>query len=210
MSMEIEDLRGAWRRQGEEGAAADSSAELRRVRERAEELSKTVARRDRLETLVAVALLPVFAWLAFRTSLPVSKAGAAIIAVACVLIPLRLRWARGSSPDPTLPTTDFLRRERERVQTQARLLRSVLYWYLAPLGIGVVLFVGGSPVAVAWKVAYAVIVTAFFGWVLHLNHRAVATELEPRLRELDLILASLEHHQGQPHPAGRSAGGTGS
>jgi hypothetical protein len=74
--------------------------------------------------------------------------------------------------------------------------------WTAPLGVGVVLFFGGSPVAVVWKVAYAVIVTVFFGWLLHLNRRAVATELEPRLRELDGLLASLEHQQVDPHAAG--------
>lgn len=196
--MELEDLRSAWVRQGEAGAAADSSAELRRVRERARELTTTVARRDRLETLVALALLPLFAWVAYRTSRPVSRVGAAILVLACALIPLRLRWARGATPDPTLPTAEFLRRERERVQAQVRLLGSVLFWYLAPLGLGVVLLVGGSPGSAGWKIAYAVFVTAFFGWLLHLNRRAVATELEPRLQELDRMLAALRNDREEP------------
>jgi hypothetical protein len=62
----------------------------------------------------------------------------------------------------------------------------------------VVLLVGGSPGSAAWKIAYAVFATAFFAWLLHLNRRAVATELQPRLQEMDRMLATLRNDREEP------------
>jgi Flp pilus assembly protein TadB len=77
--------------------------EVAAVRERAAELDQAVRRRDRIETALALALLPIFAWVAWATPHPASAAGAVIVALACVVIPIRLRLARRRRPDPGLP-----------------------------------------------------------------------------------------------------------
>jgi hypothetical protein len=141
---------------------------------------------------VALALLPIFAWVAWATPHPVSAVGAAIVALACVVIPVRLRLARRHRPDPGLALAQSLRAELDRIRTQERLLGSVAWWYLAPLGAGVILFMAGAPVAPLFKVGYAAVVVAFFGWHLRLNLQAVRSDLRPVARELESWLAGLD------------------
>ena len=182
---EIDDLKDAWRRRLAEGGE-EPSRELARVRERARALEAVVRRRDWLESGVALAVLPVFTYFALRAGDAVTRVGSAVLALSCVLIPLRLRAARRRPPDPSLPVATFLRLQLDLVVSQRRLLLTVPLWYLAPLGVGVVLFfAGGSPSP--WLTgAYVVIVAVFFHRLYRLNRDAVTSELEPRERELRL------------------------
>ncbi|MGH7445333.1 MAG: hypothetical protein ACREKM_10670 [Longimicrobiales bacterium] len=188
--MEFDEMVEAWRRQPT--PATDPAQELRAVRARAADLARTVRRRDWIETGIALVLLPLFAWQAARGPTLLASIGAAIIAVACILIPLRLRHARGRSPDPTLPVLDALRAELQRVRAQERLLGTVAWWYFGPLGIGVILFVGGSSASAAFRIGYAVVVVLLYGGLLHLNLRAVRDIYGPLARELETWIADIE------------------
>jgi hypothetical protein len=190
--MSLDHLRETWRREALSPPGRRPAEELAAVTERAAELDRAVRRRDRIETVVALVLLPIFAWVAVATPHPVSAVGAAIVALACALIPVRLRLARRRRPDPGLPLAQSLRAELDRIRAQERLLGSVAWWYLAPLGAGVILFMAGAPVAPLFKVGYAALVVAFFGWLLHLNLRAVRRDLQPVARDLESWLAGLD------------------
>lgn len=188
--MDFEQLGETWRKGT--GAAGESPDQaLQRVRQRSEELRRVVRRRDRLEIAVALVMLPLFGWLAVAGSNPVSRIGAAIVAIACLVIPFRLRAARRAESDPGQPLLLQLRQELASVQAQDRLLSSVAWWYLLPLGVGVILFVGGSASRLMGA-GYAVIVIAFYYWLYRLNQRAVRTELVPRARELQGWISHLE------------------
>ena len=184
--MTLDDLQRAWDRRGAPAAVADAPPELAAVRARAGELDAVVRRRDRRETLVALALLPVFSYFALQADGLVVRLGSLILALSCLIIPLRLRAARHKPPDPGLPLATFLRLELELVLQQRRLLLTVPLWYLGPLGVGVILFFAGSGASRGLTVLYAAVVIVFFGWLYRLNRTAVAEELEPRERELRL------------------------
>ena len=190
--MSLDQLRETWHREALSPPVRKAAEEVKAVRERAAELDRAVRRRDRIETAVALALLPIFGWVAWATPHPVSAVGSVILALACVVIPVRLRMARRRRPDPGLPLAQSLRAELGRIRAQDRLLGSVAWWYLAPLGAGVILFMAGAPVAPLFKVGYAAVVLAFFGWLLHLNLRAVRRDLRPVARELESWLADLD------------------
>jgi hypothetical protein len=185
--VKFEDLGRTWQ-QREAGAPlpTEPDRQLAAVRESARALERTVRRRDLLETLVALLLLPVFAYFAVRSGNPISRLGAAIIAVSCVAIPLILRRARRRAPDLGLPVGDFLRLELAFVARQRRLLLTVPLWYLTPLGLGAVLFFAGASPSHWLTAAYAAGVVIFSAVVWWLNRRAVTVELEPRERELHL------------------------
>jgi hypothetical protein len=134
--MSLDQLRETWLREAHSPPGRKPAEELAAVTERAAELDRAVRRRDRIETVVALALLPIFGWVAWATPHPVSAVGAATVALACVVIPVRLRMARRRRPDPGLPLEQSLRAELDRIRAQERLLGSVAWWYLAPLGAG--------------------------------------------------------------------------
>lgn len=189
--MSFDRLGEVWRHHAGPGPVQNPDEEVAAVRARAAELEALVRRRDRIETAVALVLLPIFGWVTFVTPHPVSAVGSAILALACVLIPIRLRLAR-REPEKAQPLKDSLRAELGRIRAQERLLGSVAWWYLVPLASGVILFVGGSPVPLPFKVGYALAVVALFGWLLHLNLRAVRRDLRPVARALEGWLAGID------------------
>lgn len=187
--MEFEDLPTLWRaRKGAPDAPAPSDV-LAQIVERSGRLDALVRRRDRLETAVALAIAPFFALVVVLGTHTVGRLGAAILTLSCLGIPLRLararRGFRGARRDR--PLTTFLREERERVMAQVHLLRSVLWWYLLPLGVGVIMLFSGTRSLKATTI-YAGVVAAVYWGIYRLNQRAVATELEPRLAEIDEML----------------------
>jgi hypothetical protein len=191
--MEFEQLGESWK-QWPGGAPVSPVEALQQVQQRVGQLRRVVRLRDRLEIGIALVMLPLFGWLAVVGRTDVSRIGAAIIAIACLLIPIRLRAARHAEPDPAQPLLPRLRQELAQVEAQDRLLSSVLWWYLAPLGIGVVLFVGGS-VALKWGMTYAAVVVILYAWIYRLNQRAVRTQLVPRARELQSWITHFEQER---------------
>jgi hypothetical protein len=194
----LERLRTAWDRRLPPTLPPDDAVrELERVRARAREFEAAVTRRDRIEAFCALLLLPIFAWFAVHAAHPLSRLGSVVLVVACLLIPLRLRLARGRSPDPSLPVASFLRLQLRLATSQRRLLLTVALWYLLPLGVGVVLFVAGA-VPWWWAAAYAALVVAFFAYLYRLNRAVVRVEVEPRERELRLWIELLEEPPEEP------------
>ena len=197
--MSLDDLQNAWERRGNREDTANGERELHRVKERARELDAVVRRRDRLETAVALALLPIFSYFALAADGFLVRLGAVILAVACLAIPLRLWAARRPPPDPGLPVASYLRLELDLVLQQRRLLLTVPLWYLGPLGLGVVLFFAGTGAAPWLTVLYATVVVVFFGWLYRLNRAAVTEQLEPRERELRLWIQVTDEAGGERH-----------
>ena len=194
----MDNLKRAWRQIPPATPPRDPRQALASVRERARQLDATVRRRDRVETLTALALLPVFAYFALQAEAPLVRLGAAVVAAACILIPVRLRGARHAAPDAGLPVAAFLRRELEVVESQRRLLLTVPVWYLGPLGVGVILFFAGAVASIWWTLLYTTIVIATFGWLYRLNRRAVTSELDPRADELRTWISSVDQDRQFP------------
>lgn len=190
--IEFDRLGNVWQQQAGDGPARGPAGDLEAARARAERLERMVRRRDMVETVTALLLAVVFAWLAFTTSGTLSRVGAVIVAAAGVFIPIRLWTARRGEPDRSLPIRDAAARELTRIRAQQRLLGTVAWWYLAPLGLGVILFMAGAPVPLVVKVVYAAAVTALCAWILRLNLRAVRRELQPIARDLEAWLASVD------------------
>ena len=188
--MDFNQLSEAWRRLPPLSQESPTET-LQLVQRRARELRQVVRMRDRIETGVALLMLPLFGWLAVVVRHDLSRVGAVIIAVACALIPLRLLAARKDAADPGQTMVAQLRAELLQVEAQDRLLSTVLWWYLAPLGVGAILFVGGA-VSPLLAVLYGLVVVTFYGWLLYLNRRAARTELHPRAHELRTWISNLE------------------
>jgi hypothetical protein len=190
--MNFDQLAEAWRGDAAAAPARSPAQEVAAVRAKAAELARDVRRRDRLETGVALAMVPFFAWTAVRAPHPLTALGAAIITVALVLIPVRLRMARHRAPEAALPVAWALRAELARVRAQERLLGTVAWWYLGPLGVGYILVKAGGPGSPLSKAAYAAGVVALAGGLLYLNLRAVRRELRPLADELERWLDDLD------------------
>lgn len=193
--MTLDDYRDAWK---EEAAPArrdpDEEELLASVRERSDAFERKIRRRDLLETLAAVLVAAVFGYEAATAATWLARIGAAVVVASAGFVVWWLRRARtaGPSRDVDRPVADRLRAERERVDVQIRLLESVLWWYLAPLALGMVLFVLGLASGPAATAVTLGVIVAGCGVVWWVNRRALRREFRPRRRELTRLLAQLE------------------
>lgn len=189
-------LRQRWQH-AEAGAQATVDPRLiDDVRARERRLRAAVQRRDLLESGVALVLAPIFGYMSLRAGLGEkwwSMFFSAWLTAWTLYVPWRFWRVRRRMPDARtdLPVVDYLRRQRDAMLAQARLLEQVWIWYLAPCGIGVVglNFAANGPTA--GNFAYAAIVAAFLAWLGRLNRRAARTQFRDFVAEIDRQLATL-------------------
>lgn len=199
--MGFDDLPNVWRAQAPAAPPPPLHERIAAVRARASALERLVRLRDRTETVVALLMLPLFGWLAFRVPSPVSKVGAMLVAASCVVIPLRLRGARQATRDAGAPVLTALRAERQRLQAQLQLMRSAGWWYVAPLVVGVTCFLAGARTSLAARLAM-IAVGFLVGLVLLIaNRRAAERELAPVVARLDEALYELQHADAEVRDA---------
>ncbi len=196
--MSMEGMQVPWmaggRGDGPRGGARSDDALLAMVQDRSEEMDRQIRRRDRRETIaaavVALLVLPALvgpSWL--------SRVGAAIMIVGCVVTVLRLARARRGRDEAervAVPVARMLRARLERVDAQVRLLRSVVWWYIAPFAVGPVLIVAGSE-GLRWPTfVYGTVVAVLAVVIYVLNQRAVRQDLLPEREELARMLREVE------------------
>jgi hypothetical protein len=197
-----DDLKKAWQSQtAQHRLTLDAGLVLNEVRRNERQFAATIYRRDVREIGVALLLLPVWIFMGIKTDSHWSwyLTMPTLLWIAGFLIVDRVRQRR-RAPGPG----DTLRRSIERslaqVEHQIWLLRNILWWYLLPPGVAIIIF----PAYRAWEsrddglpalgefVAIAC-VFALVGWFIYwLNQYAVRKDLEPRRQELQTLLRSLD------------------
>jgi len=163
---------------------------LRLVKEQSKAFDKKIWRRDLLESAAAAAVFLFFGWLAWHDpSWPV-RSGALTVMGGSALIFWHLRRTRTRFADaPTdQPVKQMLQHERAKVGAQIRLLESVLWWYIAPLVIGLLLVTVGDNGWSTFTFVYGTIALLGSAVIYALNQRAVRRSLRPRHEELTRLL----------------------
>ncbi|MEO0576458.1 MAG: hypothetical protein AAF004_13420 [Pseudomonadota bacterium] len=162
-----------------------------------EKLWTKISRRDRLETIASVAMIPVFGfatWQAFSEGQWSTAIFALLITAAVIWIPFKLRATRKlrPAPDPQQNVLAFLRAELAAVQAQARLARAAWLWYVAPIAVGVIGFYTSVAGWNADSLGYAVIVVVV-GIAIHaLNAYGAAPKFDASARELEEQIRHIE------------------
>ncbi len=192
--MTNDELKDIWTRQS--GATAIVTPEkVWRLAKASERFEHTIFWRNAREWIATVVLEGLLLWsILSRPTVPWLLVGAAVLVCWPMTYATLLRRKR---PDPDLSrrVSEHLRDSIASVQQQIALLRSVLWWYLTPCVLAILLiFVDLRQ----WErgfihnvVAFGVGIFLYVGiWLL--NQRAVRKDLEPRLRRLQEALAELE------------------
>lgn len=166
---------------------------LRLVEEKSRAFEKTIRNRDLLESVAALIVIAFFGWMAL-TSSGLAQIGALVIVGGALFIPWRLyrTRARHVQPPADCSVTDRLCAERDKVQAQIGLLRSIAVWYIAPLTTGLVLHVIGRD---GWSWVSLVQIVLFLGIgfaIYRINQRAIRNDLRPRSDELTEMIEQVE------------------
>lgn len=181
------------------GAPAVDAAEFPARRRK---LARALARRDWLEAgtgfLVAAAFAGFLGWL--RVSDWRGWTAVLLVLAVSAFFVRERRRARQLRPGPEAPLLAQLEGEIAELRHQRRLLRGVAGWYLLPLSTAALLFAWALLDFVAAKTGhfdtsfllkFSVGALGLDVAVWWLNCRAVATEIEPRLRECEAMRADL-------------------
>jgi CubicO group peptidase (beta-lactamase class C family) len=199
--MNLDDMKSAWQSQATGTALrVDPAMLLNEVRRNDRQFQSVLFWRDVREIGVALILVPVWFVLGTRMDLPWTwyLCVPGLLWVAGFMWACRLRQRNNRvMPDDSL--LDGVKHSLAQVEHQIWLLRNVLWWYLLPIAVPMLLFFaqvswrdGRDPwQAVVSFAGPAALVCVVYGWVYVINQRCVRNDLEPRRRELETLLRSL-------------------
>lgn len=180
-----QDLKTAWQAGGG-GAALPSPAELHKAASR---FDRRVRNRNLREYVAGIAVIAWFGFVAATTPLPLLKLACGLI-VAGTLIVLWQLHRRGAAADTpaAMGAASLIAHQRAQLARQHAALESVLWWYLAPLMPGLLLFLYAAAPSDNPRSALIslVICAAIFGGVWWLNQHGAA-RLAKQIAELDAL-----------------------
>jgi hypothetical protein len=200
--MNPDDLKKAWQRQtSQTHLLIDTELLLKEVRRNQAYFAAIIFWRDIREVGVSLLGIPVWIYLGAKHSLPWTwyLMVPAMLWIAAYMLADRMRHNR-QPPEPGEPLRQRVESSLAQVEHQIGLLRNVLWWYLLPLSLAALAFVGQvtwQERSGGWWMALSAsgvvaIVAIVFGCVYWLNQYAVRVELEPRRRELETLLLSFD------------------
>ncbi|HXH05294.1 MAG TPA: hypothetical protein VNI83_01770 [Vicinamibacterales bacterium] len=191
--MTLEELKVAWQRRPAGPPGATEEGPMKDIVDRLARLRREIRRRDAREWAAALVLVVAFGGGLVLAPTPLARAGAAVMAAAALLVigvlaAIRVQYPR---PPADAPLADFCRRELAHVDAQIRWMRRVAWWYLAPLLVGMNVFVWATSRTPAAAAVYLAGSLGLAAAVYRLNQRVVERELVPLRRDLERIVRDL-------------------
>ena len=194
MTMDLENLKKDWQHRGAPEPQWRRAEDVRILRQRLNGMRRAARRRDLREMVSALAVAAFFSWRAWTLDRPLARAGAIVIAAAAIFIIvwMRARGGRNIERDAGMPLLEFFRRELRYLDRQAGLLRSVLWWYIGPSLLGLVLFFVGIGLTRLVTLALVLFAVAVGAGVYWLNQVAARTAYAPLREEVARLVHDLE------------------
>jgi hypothetical protein len=189
--MELDDLKGARANPGRTPGGASIDELIPRLRR----LRRGLFWRDVRELAAALVLFPVFAWIGWigylRREPLMPLLGIGLTLAGLLVITAVLFWARRPRAAAESPMREHLRAELARLDRQILILRHVAWWYVAPIMVGVNLFIAGARGARStFAITFAIVSLAlsiFIVWLNRTGARQLRALREPLRHGLDAI-----------------------
>ena len=202
--MTFDELKKTWRSQkGDPKLAIDPGLLLKEIKRNKEDFESSIFWRDIGEIGCAILLTAVFSYYGIRDNLwPMLLLALLCMGVGIFLVADRMVQKRRQ---PCLSDSIFncAKSSLAQINHQIWLVKNILWWYLLPLGVGLIFFFSYVGISVMISenpsIGYLLFfLTCIFGTILlywgiyWLNQRAIRKGLAPRKRELEDILNSLK------------------
>jgi len=201
--MNDDELKRLWRQQELSSPLQVPDPELMaRMKKKMRKFARNIFWRDSREIVACVAGFLGYLYFYLQPYSALSRIGCLVVMLSCVFIAGVLLYSRRKHPSlpETAPLEDFLRAELAKVKWQAKLLKSVLWWYLLPIFIGIELFDLGKPGDMQDRVVVLMVNLFVFGVIYWVNLYAVRKGLLPLIRELEETLRSVENLSSPTDP----------
>jgi hypothetical protein len=205
--MTFDELQKTWQKDAASSKLTiDSDILLREVRRNKEAFESTIFWRDFREVAVAVIMVGVFLYDAFKRAENMWIASSfVILAITCLYVAaffiVDRHLQRKKGPGHTESLLACIESSLMQVNHQIWLLRNVFWWYLLPPGAGVAMVliainchlfnVLPAKLVLSECLVITLIVVLVFWGVYRLNQSAVRKDLKPRRDELESLLKNL-------------------
>jgi uncharacterized membrane protein YfcA len=192
--MTEEEIKKYWRMSADhEEIHINQSTLIMNLTNEIRDIDRKVRGRDMLE-LAAAAVVAIFFSVRFYLTTNIqTKVGCGILVLGCIITACKLLAAHnrrtGKQEDQSART--YLIHARKKVQNQIKLLNSVLYWYLLPLYLGLVIDTTATTGGRWFGIVFIPFLTYLYYKIYQLNNKA-ALGLYPVLERLDEALQQLE------------------
>lgn len=197
--MNDQELKDLWQRQPVAAPVVTAPQLVSAMQTKMSELRRKLLIRDARE-LAACAFVFIFFAISFdRSDSLVSCIGDLVVMGSAIFIGWKIIRARRMAPSakPDATTVESLRAELHSVRTQSKLLGSILWWYLLPLAVGLLLSVWGDrDSSMDFKIIFTGVIGFTNTFVYWLNQRARTKQLLPAESQLEALLRSAE--TGEP------------
>jgi hypothetical protein len=173
-------------------------------------IDKAIRTRDIREIGASVIGIIMFGYFAIEVPFPVSKIACVLTIGWFIYIIFKLRKNRKIkiAIDMSTPFNEQLDSQRKNMVQEAKLLNSVLYWYVLPPFIMNILFVVGigNPADYSWspmildmlptttndKISILIFIALFNVFVVWLNKRAVRKSINPIIKDIETVQIQLQ------------------
>ena len=197
--MNDDELKKLWQQQPLRKSEVSPTQLISAMHKQTGQLRRTLNARDLRELAAGAFVIIVFGifyFTVYRTA--VSRLGDLIVIGGAIFIAWKLVHTRRLTPPapPGATVVESLQAELNAVRAQSRMLGSVLWWYLLPLAIGVLLCSWGSGGGLVGNIGYTIFVIALNACIYWLNRQARAKQLFPVEAQLEALIRSAE--TGEP------------
>jgi CubicO group peptidase (beta-lactamase class C family) len=169
-------------------------------------LRRTLDARDFRELLVCAVLIIIFGWFYFTVYRePIARVGDLIVIGSTIFIAWKIVHTRRTTPPapPGATIVESLRAELKSARAQSRLMGSVLWWYVLPPTVGLLIATWGLPIDLAAKIFSTLMFVAVDAFIYWLNRWARSKQILPLEAQLQSLLHSAETGEpiGETHVA---------
>lgn len=192
--MNDDELKLLWQRQPLQSPDGSPAQLIPAMHKQASQLRRTLVARDLRELVACAVVVVIFGCFAYGERAWVSRIGHWIVMGSTIFIGWKLVHTRRKTPPapPGATVVESLRAELNAVRAQSRLLGSVLWWYLLPGLIGLLIGAWGSGIDLSVKIGVTIVFIAVDSFIYWLNKWARAKQLLPLEAQLESLIHSAE------------------
>lgn len=145
--MKLDDLKQDFQQAIETDSDPEKISELvDKLAAETSKIDKEIKRRDMLEIGVALLLIPAWIYRLTDSASTLQTIGLLFAIATCLFIPYKLVSAKKVEAKISDSHKDFLHQEKQKVSQQKAMLESVLWWYVGPIALSVLMITLGKSV----------------------------------------------------------------
>jgi hypothetical protein len=196
--MNEDELKQLWQRQPLRAPDVSPAQLISAMQKQTSQLRRILDARDLRELVACALVIVVFGFFAYGERILISRIGHWIVMGSTIFIAWKLVHTRRKTPPAPAGATvvESLHAELRAVRAQSRLLGSVLWWYLLPGFIGLLVGTWGMGIDLSIKIGATLVFIAVDAFIYWLNKWARAKQLLPLEAQLESLIHAAE--TGEP------------